>query len=156
MLNIDVGTIKHTDETQVSMPKFNAIIEGFVVGDSLTVLREILNVPSDMTMVNAWFTVKKSHLDSDEDAILQKNITTVESEDGVITAADEDSYPRIEFRLTPEETYLLSSNRKYRYDIQVSDEDNEHVYTLETGQIVGNPGITILPIEPEEEEEEED
>jgi len=133
------------------MPNYNATISGFAVGDDLVVRRTInrsaSNLPTGVVIAKAWMTVKENLSDADVDAIITKEITTVEDagnnghieEDGSAQAGD--ANPILRFDIQAADSRLIDANHRY-YDIQVKT-DTGAVYTGEKGVIYGESDVTI-------------
>jgi hypothetical protein len=122
------------------MPELAEEITGYVAGDDLTVTRTVTNLPE--AMAKAWFTIKRYHTQSDDDAQIQKEITTDDEPNvGQITdagGAGEDGALRFDF--TAEDTEGLSDH-KWTYDIQIKLSDGT-VFTLEKGSITLTMDVT--------------
>ena len=133
------------------MPNYSAQISGFGVGDDLlvrrTVDRTLSNLPTGVSIAKAWMTIKELESDADVDAIVAKEITTVEDagnnghieEDGSSQAGD--ANPILRFDLEAADTRLIGSNHRW-YDIQVKT-DTGAIYTGEKGEIWGVGDVTI-------------
>jgi len=133
------------------MPDYNAKISGFAVGDDLlvrrTINRTLSKLPNGVVIATAWMTVKENLSDADVDAIVTKEITTVEDagnnghieEDGSSQAGAAD--PILRFDLQTTDTRSIGANHRY-YDIQVKT-DTGAVYTGEKGVIYGESDVTI-------------
>lgn len=108
-------------------------ITGFVVGDDLEIRRTVSELSGPITI--AWLTVKLYPEQADEDAALQKEITT-DDEAGVgqienAGAVDVDG--ELRFDLTQEDTTALGTV-EYMHDIQIKLTSGK-VFTLEKGTI---------------------
>ncbi len=132
------------------MPDYNAQISGFATGDDLLVRRTIdrsaSNLPAGVVIAQAWFTVKEEESDIDLDAIVQKDITTIDvsatgqiEEDGSASGGDAD--PILRFDLTDSDTRAIGTPHRF-YDIQVKT-DTGSIYTGEKGEIWGIGDVTI-------------
>lgn len=98
----------------------NGVISDLVVEDDYDLSRDIVGVPTDQSLVEAWVTVKENETDDDGEAILQKIITTISvSGVGQITDAGVNGTGHVVFQFTSAETNLLEAERAYFYDIQV-------------------------------------
>lgn len=118
------------------MANFEGSITNFVAGDNLTLERTITLV-SGSSISHAWFTVKRSYSDSDDDAIIQKAITTV-TQSGIGVVDDSDHFI---IYVLPAETALLTPYSNYRYDMQVRLNTGD-ISTQELGIITALPQVT--------------
>lgn len=97
-------------------------INPLVIGDDYDITREVTGIPEDDTIEEAWLTIKLTEFDDDEDAIIQKNITSAPAigVGQVLDIGDNSAkVGSILFQLTATDTGLLDSYTLYRYDIQV-------------------------------------
>lgn len=124
-------------------------LQGLVLGDSLTIFRTITNIPTGLTCVRAWFTLKPNESDDTPDdaaAIFQKEITIVD-QPGVGHIVDagsgtgEDRQCRVRFDLEPEDTFDLDQNAEYPWDIQLK-LSNDWINTPFKGILKGVQGLT--------------
>ena len=129
------------------MPNFNGKIKGFAVGDDLEVYRTITNVPVGEPVVAAWFTAKVSFLDTDDAALIKKEITTtLDVSEGVIADDGAGGTAILRFFLKPADTAQLGNPERetapYHYDIQVKTL-SDRIYTPEIGKITGTDQVTF-------------
>ena len=113
-------------------------ITGYFIGDDLTVRR---NVTTTQALTKAWLTVMASLTDADDDAVVQKIITTTGvGGTGEIEDAGLSGTAVIRFDLSPTDTRTISTVSR-RYDIQVQLADGK-IATVEWGTIVFRPEAT--------------
>lgn len=121
------------------MPTYDSEIEDFVIGDDLDIVRSVANIPSGQTVTGAKLTIKT--FESGTTTLLQKVITSVLSDDGIISDTGGSGTAGITFILTADDTTLLSPGNWHYFDIQVTTSAGK-VYTPEKGKIKGEIGIT--------------
>jgi len=108
-------------------------ITGFVVGDDLEIRRTVTDLVAPIEV--AWLTVKHHPAQPDEEARLQKRITTadVPGSGQVVEAGGPDTNGDLRFDLTQADTALLGTKR-FIHDIQIRLTTGK-VYTIEKGTI---------------------
>ena len=108
-------------------------ITGFVVGDDLEVRRTVTDLPAPIE--SAWLTFKRYPRQPDEEAILQKKITTVDvpGVGQIVVAGEPDVDGDLRFDLTPADTTVLDT-RLRAYDIQIKLTTGK-IYTIEKGTL---------------------
>ena len=108
-------------------------ITGFVVGDDLEVRRTVTDLPAPIE--SAWLTFKRYPRQPDEEAILQKKITTVDvpGVGQIVVAGEPDVNGDLRFDLTPTDTMVLDT-RLRAYDIQIKLTTGK-IYTIEKGTL---------------------
>ena len=108
-------------------------ITGFVVGDDLEVRRTVTDLPAPIE--SAWLTFKRYPRQPDEEAILQKRITTVDvpGVGQIVVAGEPDVNGDLRFDLTPTDTMVLDT-RLRAYDIQIKLTTGK-IYTIEKGTL---------------------
>lgn len=108
-------------------------ITGFVVGDDLEIRRTVTDLVAPIEV--AWLTVKHHPAQRDEEARLQKRITTadVPGSGQVVEAGGSDTDGDLRFDLTQADTALLGTKR-FIHDIQIRLTTGK-VYTIEKGTI---------------------
>ena len=125
------------------MSHLRETINDFVRGDSYQLPRTVtITDILPETLVKAWFTVKRRIVDSDDDAIIQKTITTVLSVDGQIdeggtAIADGHMY----FLLTATDTNAMAALNIYHYDIKVLSSAGD-AKVVESGRITSSASVT--------------
>ena len=126
------------------MPDFSGTIENFVSGDDLQITRTITNVPSGAALTRAWFTVKLLHSATDDDAVIQKEITTsnVAGTGHITDDGAGDQSAAVRFDLADTDTAKLQKGLTFLYDIQVLT-DGGAIYTPEIGTITAKQGVTV-------------
>ncbi len=125
------------------MSHFEGVISDFAQGDAFeqpcTV--DVTDILPDV-LSKAWFTVKRSILDSDVDAIFQKVITAVLSDDGQIdevgSVTDEG---HLIFLVTAANTNSLAAGVRYYYDIKALSSSGA-AKVLEEGRIYCRASVT--------------
>jgi hypothetical protein len=115
-------------------------ITGFVVGDDLEIRRAVTELPAAIEA--AWLTAKLHPGQSDEDAKLQKRITTtdVPGTGQIVTAGGPGTDGDLRFDLTPADTERLGAKR-YIHDIQIKLSTSK-VYTIEKGTLQLTADVT--------------
>ncbi len=129
------------------MPTLNAVIQNFVVGDSLLLTRTISNIDPLDGLASAVFSVKRYREDVDGSAIFTKTITTAQvAGQGQIvdtgSTIDGNGIASLLFELTSANTGRLVSNCAYAFDISVKTMAGA-IYTPETGIIIGSSQISL-------------
>ena len=114
-------------------------IEDITVGDTIDFERIVIDVPNGQTIVTAWLTIKEHYDQTDDDAVIQKRVTTTTSASGYITNATNTA--TLVFQLSVSDTSALYANAEYVYDIQVKT-NSDTISTLESGIITFNPQVT--------------
>jgi hypothetical protein len=119
----------------IGMPIFGEEIPTQAIGDDFRVGRTYTDVPAGAVLTKAWFTVKKSLRMADADALIHKEITTVESADGHIYEANsDDGIISMYFNPSAAETIDAEPDVLYEYGIKIKDHLGL-VHTLEKGFI---------------------
>ncbi len=115
------------------MSDLTAAITGFVVGDDLEIRRAVTELVAPIEV--AWLTIKRHPAQPDDEARLQKRITTanVPGAGQVVTAGGPHVDGDLRFDLTPEDTASLGT-RRLVHDIQIRLTTGK-VYTIEKGTI---------------------
>ena len=115
-------------------------ITGFVVGDDLEIQRTVTELLAPIEV--AWLTVKHHPGQPDEDARLQKRITTtnVPGTGYITNTGGLDIDGDLRFDLTQADTANLGS-RKYVHDIQIR-LTSGMVYTIEKGTVQLEADVT--------------
>jgi hypothetical protein len=122
------------------MSELDVEIRGFVVGDDLEIRRTVTGLPGPIAV--AWLTLKRYPRQPDDEAVLQKRITTtdVPGVGHIVEAGEPEVDGDLRFDLTPEDTTTLDT-RKCAYDIQIKLEPGT-VYTIEKGTLELTAGVT--------------
>jgi len=115
-------------------------IVGFVVGDDLEIRRTVTDLPA--AIETAWLTLKHYPSQPDQEAKLQKRITTtdVPGTGKIVEAGGPGTDGDLRFDLTPEDTTRLGAKR-YVHDIQIKLATGK-VYTIEKGTLQLTAGVT--------------
>jgi hypothetical protein len=115
-------------------------ITGFVVGDDLEVRRTVTDLPA--AIETAWLTLKHYPSQPDQEAKLQKRITTTDAPGTgqVVEAGGPGTDGDLRFDLTPDDTTRLGVKR-YVHDIQIKLSTGK-VYTIEKGTLQLTAGVT--------------
>lgn len=149
-LSIDVRSLSVTwhDERTIklsreAMTAFSSTLKPIVRGDTRRIQRTFTSLPTGYTISAAWLTIKSRFRDTDNAALIQKSITTTNSQDGQITDSST-LYGSITLRfdLTSAETLLATAGVEYLYDIQVRTTSGE-IHTLAVGTLNFHDGVTI-------------
>lgn len=109
----------------------NETITGFVVGDNLEIRRSVSDLPESID--TAWLTAKIRPGQADEDAVVQKTVTTTDAPGvgQVEEAGGPGAAGLLRFDLVPADTLAIGT-RRLVYDIQIALE-NGSVFTVEKG-----------------------
>jgi hypothetical protein len=123
--------------------KVGTKIRELTAGDDWTIRRTVVNIPTGQSLVSAWFTAKLNMEDDDADAIVQKEITSV---DQVGIGQIEDTggvsgTAMLRFDLLPEDTELFEPYQTYYYDVQVKTSTGKY-NTPDDGTIIALPQVT--------------
>jgi hypothetical protein len=115
-------------------------ITGFVVGDDLEVRRTVTDLPA--AIETAWLTLKHYPSQPDQEAKLQKRITTTDAPGTgqVVEVGGPGTDGDLRFDLTPDDTTRLGGKR-YVHDIQIKLSTGK-VYTIEKGTLQLTAGVT--------------
>ena len=115
-------------------------IVGFVAGDDLEIRRTVTDLPA--AIETAWLTLKHYPSQPDQEAKLQKRITTtdVSGTGQIVEAGGPETDGDLRFDLTPDDTTRLGTKRCV-YDIQIKLAIGK-VYTVEKGTIQLTAGVT--------------
>lgn len=111
-------------------------IKGKVAGDDLRVKVTLTGIPSGQTIVKAWLTIKGKKTDLDNQAIVQKVMTSGFSHTGTDPVTATWSYD-----LTAAETANCKPQVTYEYDCQVKTSMGL-IDTPISGQITFEQGVT--------------
>ncbi len=108
-------------------------ITGFVVGDDLEIRRTVTDLEAPIEV--AWLTVKRHPAQPDDEARLQKRITTadVPGIGQIVVAGGIGVDGDLRFDLTPDDTAGLGT-RRLVHDIQIRLTTGK-IYTIEKGTI---------------------
>jgi hypothetical protein len=108
-------------------------ITGFVAGDDLEIRRTVTELPEEIAA--AWLTVKHYPAQPDDEARLQKRITTtdVPGTGQIVEAGGVGTDGDLRFDLTQEDTARLGAKR-YVHDIQIKLASGK-IYTIEKGTL---------------------
>jgi len=115
------------------MSDLAVVISEFVVGDDLEIRRTVTDLVAPIEV--AWLTVKFHHGQPDDEARLQKRITTsdIAGTGQVVEAGSAETDGDLRFDLTPADTESLGT-RRFVHDIQIRLTTGK-VYTIEKGTI---------------------
>lgn len=118
--------------------------DGLVAGDDFDIERTVTDLPESRTVTKAWLTIKDSPSDPDDQAEVQKTITSSDvADEGVIsdtgsgTGADRKAV--MLFRLQPADTEKLTTTK--HFDVQVKLDDGK-VNTPFVGKISAAHDVT--------------
>jgi hypothetical protein len=104
---------------------------------TLTIARLGVRLNFDTEIDQCWFTVKRAHSDSDDDALIQKTVG-----DG-ITPADQGEAAtegQAELVLAPADTASVSPTTIYYYDVQIL--ESTVVTTVDSGTFTVSADVT--------------
>jgi hypothetical protein len=116
---------------------YDATLTNFVAGDDFTIERTVTSLVSGVVLERVWFTVKRKLSQADIDAVIQKEITTI-NVNGTGYIDDTDHFY---IYLTTADTVLLTPYSSYYYDIQLQLSDTT-ITTPEYGTIIALPQVT--------------
>lgn len=123
------------------MPNLAAIIDGFVKGDDLDIIRTISNIPATQIIDDAFLTVRSTNLNT---VIFKKHITAVDVPGtGQITDTGGDGEGAVKFQLTNADTVLLVVGTLFPYDIEIITDAGKR-YTPEVGTISASLEVTLV------------
>lgn len=123
------------------MPNLSDIIDNYVAGDDLCVIREISEIPSGNVLTNAWLTVRDLEDFSGSSIIVQLTITTTATSQGQITDNGAgDGIATVRFDITKTQTRTIGIVG-YPFDIQIKLDDNR-INTPVAGTIRAEAEIT--------------
>lgn len=122
------------------MARLDVAITGYIAGDDLEIRRTVTDLPDAIAV--AWLTIKRSPIQADDDATIQKRITAVDAPGTgqIVSAGGPESDGDLRFDLTQEDTDDLET-AEWIYDIQVKCSSGK-IYTLERGTIRLSAGVT--------------
>lgn len=128
------------------MAVLNRYLGRFVAGDTWRLNRTPKNVTTagegNATVTTVYWTVKADPTQPDASAIFQRTITTSLTSSGQITDANPaDGQFSFYVIALKTQTILLTPGVEYYYDLQAITSTGG-VYTLETGTIVAQQGVT--------------
>ena len=115
-------------------------ITGFVAGDDLEIRRTVTDLPAAITL--AWLSLKRYPGLSDDDAKLQKRITTtaVPGIGHIEDAGGAETDGILRFDLTAADTTALAV-QNWVFDIQIK-LASDKVYTIEKGRLQMTADVT--------------
>ncbi len=126
------------------MPHFKALLTGFAAGDSPSIRRTIRRHRSKLadgvTVTKAWLTIKTAFADVDNDALVQKEITTVDAPGTgrIENDGTGNVNPVLRFDLAVADTIAIGTTARYfSIDVVLSTGGN---HALESG----DPTKTVL------------
>jgi hypothetical protein len=124
------------------MADLEGLIEGVVRGDAYDIIRDIGNIPTGQTIVEAWLTIKEEFWYTSSQATIVKLIDSNITNDGFIQDdGNTDGIGKVVFSLQESETIRLHEWFRYSYDIQVKTSANK-IFTPEFGILIAHPGVT--------------
>jgi hypothetical protein len=128
-----VGLTRALDLAATAAPNADGV-SGLVAGDSVTLARTAANVPAGRTVAKVRATWKRPAdvLGSDDDAVLQLEVTTAESAAGQVINAGAGGTAAWTVKLTPAQHLEVAAEGATDYDLQVT-YDDDSVKTPEVG-----------------------
>jgi hypothetical protein len=131
------------DSRELEPHNLSVRIVDFVAGDDLRISRLYTELAEGIFISKAYLTIKRSAVDdADDEAVIQKTITTAEQMSGAIIDDDTTGGSiQLYFDLSSSDTSLLTPLIPYAYDVQVHTIGNA-IYTCEKGIIVMHQGVT--------------
>jgi hypothetical protein len=121
------------------MPYFSKILD-YVSGNSLIISRLVPDTLELLDCTDAWFTLKTSLNNPDNEADLSIHITTATTDGGEIVNAGDGDITLV-FVISPAQGLSLRPEITYQYDIKIKD-SQDIVNTIEYGQLIPLPGVT--------------
>lgn len=113
-----------------------------VRGNDFDVVRTVIDVPAGTILAKAWLTLKQYQDQTDEEAVIQKAITSdILPGTGQITDTGADQVASITFQLSDADTNLLIAHQYY-YDIKVLTISGI-LRTVEKGTVLPQGQITL-------------
>lgn len=116
--------------------------DGLFVGDHFDVQVNLTAIPTGLTLIKAWWTVKLNLTDADP-GIIQKAITTTPVA-GVGQITDDGTTDRegdLSFEWVPADTNLFTADIAYWFDVQVQ-YSNLKVRTFARGRWTAGAAVT--------------
>lgn len=126
------------------MPIFR-ILDDFTAGNTYALIRALnpasngIDTPSD-----AWFTTKTNLTDNDAMAQFKIHITVSGTANGQIVV-NPDNSATLTFIVNVVDSYNMLQLSTFFYDVKIKMVPTGYVYTLESGKLFTNEGVTTLP-----------
>ncbi len=123
------------------MPNLSDVIDDYVAGDDLCVIREITGIPAGNVLTNAWLTVRDLEDFSGSSIIIQLTITTTATAQGeILDDGAGDGIATVRFDLTGTQTRTIGIVG-YPFDIQIKLDDSR-INTPVAGTIQAEAEVT--------------
>jgi hypothetical protein len=123
------------------MPNLSDVIDNYVAGDDLCIIREVTGIPAGNALTDAWFTVRDLEDFGGSTIIVQLTITTAQTSAGQITDDGAgDGIATVRFDLTGAQTRTIGIEG-YPFDIQIK-LDDARITTPVAGTIQAEAEVT--------------
>lgn len=111
-------------------------IKSKIAGDDLRVSVTVTGIPIGQTIIKAWLTIKNEKSDADNQAIVQKSVTS-----GFVHSGSDPVTATFNLDLSAADTAACNPQVSYDYDIQVKT-NTGLIDTPIIGQIAFEQGVT--------------
>ena len=123
------------------MPNLSDIIDNYVAGDDLCVIREVTGIPAGNVLTDAWLTVRDLEDFLGSSIIIQLTITTTATSQGeILDDGAGDGVATVRFDLNGTQTRTIGIVG-YPFDIQIKLDDSR-INTPVAGTIQAKAEIT--------------
>ncbi len=122
------------------MPNLSDVIDDYVAGDDLCIIREITGIPGGNVLTDAWFTVRDLEDFSGSSIIVQLSITTTATSQGEILDDGASGVAVVRFDITGTQTRTIGIVG-YPFDIQIKLDDSR-INTPVAGTIQAEAEVT--------------
>ncbi len=123
------------------MPVYHTVMDELMIGTDYSVRRIIRGIPDNLTLEEAWLTVKENVTKTDAQAIFQRHVNGTPSAEGEIIAdGGSDGVADIIFYMIPANTILLTPFKNYLFDIQVELSDGRF-YAADEGVVIATARV---------------
>jgi hypothetical protein len=121
----------------------NVRLKDYVIGDDTEIAFELTEWPAGVVLAKAYFTVKRSLSDADAEAVIQREVTTILSAEGQVTASGSNGTATGYFLIRHQDSEWadIKPGSPYHFDIQPIT-DQSTVQTPIIGTISFQKGAT--------------
>ena len=145
VLSVDRATINPQFSDFLVLPAmtaYNRDLQSIVRGDTKKIERTFTNLPSGITVYQAWLTVKVDPADADP-GLFQILITpTATSAGRIVDTTTTDGQISLYFNISGAQSNSAALGVRYCYDIQIADNITNNRYTLTMGTVTFVDGVT--------------